>query len=99
MVLSWFKTPQGPTSPSNVLAVSIVLPVLCVVAVAFRFNARLLQKNSLKLDDWLTVPALLFVIGMAVCTIIGINRCLSFTAFTEEFQAFTLTIWAITPRQ
>ena len=98
MVLSWFVTPQGPTSPSNVLAVSIVLPLLCVTAVAFRFNARLMQKASLKLDDWLTVPALLFVIGMGVCAIIGTYQFLCSTAFTDEFQAFILAILAIIPR-
>ena len=45
-------------NPGNVIAASIVLPVLCTVTVALRFYARYVQGSKVLLDDWLTLPAL-----------------------------------------
>ena len=40
------------------LAAAIALPILCITAVALRLFARRKQKLALKIDDWLTIPAL-----------------------------------------
>lgn len=63
--------PSGPSAPSSVLAVCTVLPILCIVAVALRFNVRRLQKATCKLDDWIMLPALILVVGMGIRGIIG----------------------------
>lgn len=45
-------------SPLSVVAASVALSVLSVVAVALRFWARHVQRATLLMDDWLLVPAL-----------------------------------------
>lgn len=61
-------------SPGNVIAASIVLSVLCTVAVALRFFARYVQRNKVLVDDWLTLPALILTIGLGVALIIGVTK-------------------------
>jgi hypothetical protein len=43
---------SGYASPRSVIAVSVVLPVLAVVAVSLRLYTRRRQKQPLLLDDW-----------------------------------------------
>ena len=45
-------------SPSSVEAVGIVIPFCAFVAVAFRFYARSIKSNPLRLDDWLILISL-----------------------------------------
>ena len=71
MFSTFVITPSGPTRPSNFLALCTVLPALCVIFVVLRFNVRRMQKASLLIDDWLALSALLFVLGMAICGLIG----------------------------
>lgn len=42
----------------EIFAVSILLPLLGIVFVLLRFYARVLQKQSTGIDDWLMLPAL-----------------------------------------
>ena len=49
---------NASTSPSGLIAMSCVLPILCIVAVGLRFWLRGRQKSQLKIDDWLMVPGL-----------------------------------------
>ena len=56
----------------SVLVLHVVMSLAAVVAVGFRFYARKLTKAKLQWDDWIIVPAVLFVWGDAVCTIMGI---------------------------
>lgn len=49
---------NATTSLSGLIAMSCVLPILCIVAVGLRFWLRGRQKSQLKVDDWLMVPAL-----------------------------------------
>ena len=44
--------------PPLVLSASAILPSLCILAVGLRFYTRRKQREDLRLDDWLTVPAL-----------------------------------------
>lgn len=46
------KPSGGYTSPSSIIAICVVLPVLSIVAIALRFYTRKRNKNALKLDDW-----------------------------------------------
>ncbi|KAF2855811.1 hypothetical protein T440DRAFT_551145 [Plenodomus tracheiphilus IPT5] len=63
----------GYTSPGSLIAICVVLPVLSILAVALRFYTRKRSKSSLKLDDWILLPALSFTIGMGVATIVGVH--------------------------
>ena len=45
-------------SPTSIIATSAMLSALCIVVVAMRFWARMLQKARLLIDDWLVIPAL-----------------------------------------
>lgn len=44
-------------TPSHVIAAGIGLPLLDIAAVLLRFAARKKQRQSLKADDWLLIPA------------------------------------------
>ena len=46
------------TSPSGLLALSTVVPSICVAIVALRFELRRTQKSPIKADDWIMLPAL-----------------------------------------
>lgn len=46
------------TSPSGLIAMSCVLPVLSAITVGLRFWLHARQKSQLKVDDWLMLPAL-----------------------------------------
>ncbi|KAF2021506.1 hypothetical protein BU24DRAFT_417145 [Aaosphaeria arxii CBS 175.79] len=59
-------------SPKIILPVTIVLAILNVVAVGLRFLARRRKKQKVMVDDWLTVPAMLLNIGLAVVLIHGV---------------------------
>lgn len=72
MVLySYMERATGPTSPSLFLAACIALPIVCILTVGLRFNARRMQKSGFQLDDWTMVSALIFYIGLCVCGILG----------------------------
>lgn len=43
---------------SSVLALSITLPVIDIIAVGLRFHVRQKQKSRLEADDWLCLAAL-----------------------------------------
>lgn len=50
-------------TPGHVVAAAVVLPVLDVLVVGLRFYTRRRQRLPLQMDDWLTLPA-------AVCSIL-----------------------------
>ena len=45
-------------TPGSVIAVSLVFPILGVIAVTLRFYTRNSQKARFAMDDWLVLPAL-----------------------------------------
>lgn len=45
------------TRPGYFIAAAILLPLLDIVFVATRFYARTKQREALKIDDWLVIPA------------------------------------------
>lgn len=48
-------------TPGEIYSASIVLPILGIVFVLLRFYARVVQKKSAGIDDWLMLPALVCV--------------------------------------
>ena len=46
-------------TPHEIYAASIVLPILGVVFVLLGFYSKILQRNSIGIDDWLMLPALI----------------------------------------
>jgi hypothetical protein len=56
------KSYDGPwfsyASPSEIIAASTVLPVLGIIVVGLRFQARVQDKVKIGIDDWLIVPGL-----------------------------------------
>ena len=45
-------------TPAAVIVVSILFPILGIIAVSLRFYTRSHSEANLGIDDWLTVPAL-----------------------------------------
>ncbi|QKX61575.1 uncharacterized protein TRUGW13939_08727 [Talaromyces rugulosus] len=68
------KLPFAFITPSEVLAAAIVLPLLCIFFIAVRFYVRHIQKQEISVDDWMGVVAMLLIIGMGVCLIIGAEQ-------------------------
>ncbi|KAF4627950.1 hypothetical protein G7Y89_g10205 [Cudoniella acicularis] len=58
----------------SIVALSASILVLATCAVALRFYVRRVQKAALLIDDWLTLPSLVMIIGMAISMIIGAKR-------------------------
>lgn len=46
--------------PEQMVAAAVALSIVDVIAVAFRFWARKMQKLPPKADDWLMIPATVF---------------------------------------
>ncbi|KAI4121453.1 MAG: hypothetical protein LQ338_006351 [Usnochroma carphineum] len=64
---------MSDTSPSAVIAVGVVMPVLGIATVGLRFYTRQKMRNQILIDDWLLLPALLFTIGMGASLIAGVR--------------------------
>ncbi|KAH8597902.1 hypothetical protein B0O99DRAFT_684608 [Bisporella sp. PMI_857] len=56
------------------LAISIIFPMLNTLVVSARFYARKRQKMSLQADDWLTIPALILLMGSCASMIAGVAK-------------------------
>ena len=60
------------SSPSGLVVIGVILPLLGVIAVLFRFYIRFNSKHfDIGADDWLILAACLLVCGMGVMQIIG----------------------------
>ncbi|PQE29152.1 plasma membrane Pth11 protein [Rutstroemia sp. NJR-2017a BBW] len=57
--------------PPLLYTAGIIWPPVCIAVVAARFATRNAQRVKLGLDDWLMVPALLLVLGMAATILAG----------------------------
>ncbi|MCJ1308350.1 hypothetical protein MMC25_002003 [Agyrium rufum] len=58
-------------TPAAVIVISVLFPVLGIIAVSLRFHARSKLKTRFGIDDWLTIPALLFECALAGLLIWG----------------------------
>jgi len=92
-------------TPAFVLAVATILPALAIIAVSFRFWARSQQKTRYGADDWSSLVALIFLIGIDVTLIISVQehalayptKTLHQNLLTEkaEFAYEVIQPWAI----
>ncbi|KAI1376200.1 hypothetical protein F4677DRAFT_419169 [Hypoxylon crocopeplum] len=61
-------------SPGHVIAAGIVLSVVDIVSVSLRFWARKKQREALKADDWLMIPASLITTAIGICLVYGVSQ-------------------------
>ncbi|KAI1275617.1 plasma membrane protein Pth11-like protein [Xylaria sp. FL0933] len=59
-------------TPGHVIAASIVVPVVDLLALAIRFHIRRKLKHGLKADDWLILLATVLTLGMGITLIYGV---------------------------
>ncbi|MCJ1437277.1 hypothetical protein MMC27_006663 [Xylographa pallens] len=60
-------------TPGNIVAAASVLPALSIVLVSLRFYTRRIQRAQIGIDDWLTLPGLVMVVGAGIALIIGVE--------------------------
>ncbi|KAI1092309.1 hypothetical protein F5B19DRAFT_212123 [Rostrohypoxylon terebratum] len=60
--------------PEQMVAAAIALSIVDILAVAFRFWARKMQKEPPKADDWLVIPATLMTVGIAIAEVYGVSK-------------------------
>ncbi|KAI1395162.1 plasma membrane protein Pth11-like protein [Hypoxylon fuscum] len=61
-------------TPSHVIAAGVVLPLMDIVAIALRFWMRIKQRQGLKTDDWLMIPATALTAGIGISLIYGVSQ-------------------------
>ncbi|KAI0556236.1 plasma membrane protein Pth11-like protein [Xylaria curta] len=61
-------------TPGHVIAASIVVPVVDLLALAIRFHIRRRLRHGLKADDWLILLATVLTLGMGITLIYGVAR-------------------------
>lgn len=65
---------MGIATRGSAIAIGICFPVIGGILVALRFYVRWHQKTSRQIDDWLCLPAWLFVTGCCVSLLIGVFK-------------------------
>ncbi|KAL2278287.1 hypothetical protein FJTKL_14557 [Diaporthe vaccinii] len=58
--------PKHYETAAHVIAASVALPVVDILAVALKFKVRRIQKQPLKADDWSLVPATFFTSAIGI---------------------------------
>jgi hypothetical protein len=48
-------------SPGQIMAAGIIFPILGIAAVVLRFYVRASRKQQIGMDDWLIIPALVWL--------------------------------------
>ncbi|KAI1800517.1 hypothetical protein F4811DRAFT_26112 [Daldinia bambusicola] len=61
-------------TPRHVVAAAIGLSILDIVSVSLRFVVRKKQRQPLKVDDWIMIPAALFTLGISISMGYGVAR-------------------------
>lgn len=62
------------TEPGYVIAAAMFLSALDIIAVILRFWTRTRQREALKADDWLILPATILVTAIAIETTYGVSQ-------------------------
>jgi hypothetical protein len=62
------------TQPGYFVVVAMLLPLLAIISVALRFWARTKQREALRIDDWLVIPATMLVTGIGIMTTYGVSQ-------------------------
>ncbi|KAJ2991335.1 hypothetical protein NUW58_g2548 [Xylaria curta] len=67
------------------IAAAVVLPLANIIAVGLRFWVRTKQKQPLKVDDWLLIPATFMTIGIGILMLYGVfNEALGHNLILPE---------------
>ncbi|KAK3389692.1 plasma membrane protein Pth11-like protein [Podospora didyma] len=61
-------------TPGHAIAAGVALTMVDIIAVASRFWARKRNKQQLKADDWLIVPAALLTMGIGIDMVYGVSQ-------------------------
>ncbi|KAI1741276.1 hypothetical protein F4680DRAFT_72722 [Xylaria scruposa] len=61
-------------TPAHVIAAAVGLFILDITFVTLRFVARKKQRQTLKVDDWIVIPATLFTLGISVSMVYGVSQ-------------------------
>jgi hypothetical protein len=59
--------------PGWLWTAATIFPTVCILIVGARLATRHAQRANFGLDDWLTVPALVIVLGMASTILVGVG--------------------------
>lgn len=59
--------------PGWLWTATTIFPTVCILIVGARLATRHAQSASFGLDDWLTLPALVIVLGMASTILVGVG--------------------------
>ncbi|KAF2736289.1 hypothetical protein EJ04DRAFT_551360 [Polyplosphaeria fusca] len=59
-------------SPEATIAAGIGFPIVCIGLVSGRFHAKRHMGSSILIDDWLTIPALVFTAAMGISLVVGV---------------------------
>ncbi|KAI3322095.1 hypothetical protein HD806DRAFT_536562 [Xylariaceae sp. AK1471] len=62
---------MAPSLGTANIVVSSIFSVVAIVAVALRFQARITRSQGLSVDDYMSIPALVFTVGFGINNIIG----------------------------
>ncbi|KAI0381264.1 hypothetical protein F5Y04DRAFT_288906 [Hypomontagnella monticulosa] len=61
-------------TPGHVITAAVGLFVMDVTFITLRFIARKKQRQPLKVDDWITIPAILFALGISISMLYGVSQ-------------------------
>ncbi|KAK3683008.1 plasma membrane protein Pth11-like protein [Podospora appendiculata] len=61
-------------TPGHVIAASISLVIIDIISVLLRLSARKRQKQPLKADDWIILPATLLTAGICIDLVFGVSQ-------------------------
>lgn len=67
----YYEPSYNPYPASVLIGTGILFIILPVAAVSLRFYARLSTTARLGIDDWLSIPAVLLCVSIAIVQIIG----------------------------
>lgn len=67
----YYEPSYNPYPSSVLIGTGILFIILPVAAVSLRFYARLSTTARLGIDDWISLPAVLLCVSIAIVQIIG----------------------------
>ncbi|KAK8080940.1 hypothetical protein PG997_008758 [Apiospora hydei] len=62
------------STPEHVITAAIGLSILDITFLTLRFIARHKQRQPLKVDDWILIPAALLTLGISIAMVYGVSR-------------------------
>ncbi|KAF2659359.1 hypothetical protein K491DRAFT_192913 [Lophiostoma macrostomum CBS 122681] len=66
------STTVVPPTPAATILAGIIFPVVGGALVALRFYSKHVKRSGVEIEDWLTLPAFVFILGMCFCLVYGV---------------------------